>query len=63
LTLSGGGFEDNLVMDYAFDGDDQVQLSFTGADLDDLGIDLGQFAGIIGDQPITATLERATESS
>lgn len=58
VTLSGNDFDEDLEMDYDFESDDELKLSFSGSDLENLGIDLGEFGGIVGSLRLTATLEK-----
>jgi hypothetical protein len=58
VTLSGNDFDEDLDMDYEFVSDDELELSFAGSDLQNLGIDLGEFGGIVGSLTLTATLEK-----
>ncbi|HUF10436.1 MAG TPA: hypothetical protein VMO47_14035 [Rhodothermales bacterium] len=58
VTLSGNEFDEDLNMDYEFVSDDELKLSFSGSDLQNLGIDLGEFGGIVGSLRLTATLEK-----
>jgi len=58
VTLSGDDFDQELDMDYEFVSDDELKLSFAGSDLQNLGIDLGEFGGIVGSLTLTATLEK-----
>lgn len=58
VTLSGNDFDQDLEMDYTFKSDDELDLSFSGSDLTNLGIDLGELGGIVGGLRLTATLER-----
>lgn len=60
ITLSGSGFDEDLQMDYEFDSDTKLKLTFSGSDLENLGIDLGEFGGIVGGLSLTATLEKRT---
>jgi len=58
VTLSGNDFDQDLDMDYEFVSDDELKLSFSGSDLQNLGIDLGELGGIVGNLTLTATLEK-----
>lgn len=58
VTLSGQGFDEDLEMGYDFVSDMELKLTFSGSDLGGLGIDLGEFGGIVGNLSLTATLDK-----
>lgn len=58
VTLSGSDFDQDLEMDYNFKSDNELDLSFSGSDLQNLGIDLGELGGIVGGLRLTASLEK-----
>ncbi len=60
ITLSSSGFDEDLQMDYEFDSDTKLKLTFSGSDLETLGIDLGEFGPIVAGLSLTATLEKRT---
>jgi len=60
VTLSGSDFDQDLEMGYSFESDNELKLMFSGSDLQDLGIDLGEFGGIVSGLALTATLDKRT---
>lgn len=58
VTLSGDEFDEDLEMDYDFETDDELELSSSASDLENLGIDLGDLGPIAGGVRITASLEK-----
>lgn len=60
VTLSGDDFDEDLEMSYKFESDNELKLTFSGSDLEGLGIDLGDFGGVVSGLSLTATLEKRT---
>ncbi len=58
VTLSGGGFPEELTMDYQFESEVTLKLTFSGSDLENLGVNLGKIGSIVSGLLLTATLER-----
>ena len=58
ITLDGDGVEQDLVLDYELVDKDNLTVEFEGADLTQLGIDLGSVASLLANVRIKANLER-----
>ena len=60
ITLDVDDVDDDLVLAYELIDDDTVSVEFSGSDLLDLGIDLGEVGNLLEGVPIDVRLERAT---
>ena len=60
ITLDGDDIDDDLVLDYSFVDDDNLEASFPGSDLGNLGIDLGVAGSLLEGLTVNVDLVRAS---